>query len=179
MSLEEKLEEIEDFEEAYYSRIQDMKDMSNVDRKIMKMHWGGVVIVCLVNYIIVEKYDIHKRNKHKKCQWFSSNAENILKAKEQSGENITNSDYSNNAIKLEDGHNFNTMIKEILQLDTDGINEDLENVYEPLGKKFIDLRYEIEDLELIEENYRKWEESYNKVVEWLNRELDNLNGELE
>ena len=55
MALEQELKAIEeDFEEAYYSRKEDLESLNDIDRKIMKMHWGGIVIECFVKYLLYE-----------------------------------------------------------------------------------------------------------------------------
>lgn len=176
MALEQELKVIEeDFEEAYYSRKEDLESLNDIDRKIMKMHWGGIVIECFVKYLVVEKYSMNKMRGI--GEWFSNYTENLLREKEQEGQQLKKKDYENYACKLGRGHDFRNWIKEILKFDTNQINEDLDIVYEPLDKSFIDLRYEPEDSQEIEDNYEKWKEAYNRVTRWLIGHLDTLTRE--
>ena len=94
MALEQELKAIEeDFEEAYYIRKEDLENLHNIDRKIMKMHWGGIVVECFVKYIITEKYSMNKMRGL--GQWFSSHTENRLREKEQELGQLKKKDYEN------------------------------------------------------------------------------------
>lgn len=177
MALEQELKAIEeDFEEAYYSRKEDLESLNDIDRKIMKMHWGGIVIECFVKYLTVEKYSMNKMRKSGKrkiAQLFSSYTENILREKEQAGCQLTKDDYDNYAFKLSEGHDFIALIENKLKFKIPvEIDYDLNIVYDPLeyeeeNKCFIDLRYESEDLSEIEVKYEQWKKSYKKVMIWL------------
>ncbi|MDY4575323.1 MAG: hypothetical protein SPD90_09725, partial [Intestinibacter sp.] len=66
MALQQELKAIEeDFGEAYHSRKKDLQSIDGIDRKILKMHWGGVIVECFVKYLIVQKYSMNKRRKSK------------------------------------------------------------------------------------------------------------------
>jgi len=67
--------DIEDFEEAYNSRWNDLHIL-NGNRKIISMHIGGIIIECLLKSLIVKKYRI------KKCKgleyWYNESIANTL-----------------------------------------------------------------------------------------------------
>ena len=183
MALQQELKAIEeDFGEAYHSRKKDLQSIDGIDRKILKMHWGGVIVECFVKYLIVQKYSMNKRRKSKIGQWFSDYTENILREKEQQGHQLTGNDYKEYACDLESGHNFIMWIRKRLKFTIAGeIDDALNIVYNPLeyeGKRcFIDLRYESEHLQGIEDKYIKWKEAYDKVFTCLIGHLNNLNRE--
>lgn len=177
MALQQELKAIEeDFEEAYYSRKEDLRSINNLNRKIMEMHWGGIVIECFVKFLVIEKYSMNKmrKNNNKIAQLFSDYTENILREKENGGYQLTKNDYNDYGFKLSEGHNFIALIENKLKITISGeIDYYLNIVYNPLeyeeqNKCFIDLRYESEDLQGIEEKYQQWKTSYKKVMTWLN-----------
>ncbi|MGL5749270.1 MAG: hypothetical protein ACRCXT_01995 [Paraclostridium sp.] len=183
MALEQELIEIEEnFEYAYYSREEDLESLRNLDRKILNMHLGGIVLECFVKYLIVNKYGMNKRRKSRIGEWYSEYTINLLRQKEQllrqNGEQLKGKNYEEFSCNVGSKHNFIDWIKEILIFDTNNINEDLEIVYSPLGENcFIDLRYvsesSIEEEEL-NRLYIQWQNSYNNVMNWLNHQADNL-----
>ncbi|MCR6547004.1 MULTISPECIES: hypothetical protein [Eubacteriales] len=52
---------IEEFNKACNERAQDLTFMKANSRRIGSMHFGGIVIECLLKYIIVKHYGISQR----------------------------------------------------------------------------------------------------------------------
>ncbi|KYH30635.1 hypothetical protein CLTEP_25320 [Clostridium tepidiprofundi DSM 19306] len=176
------------FEDIYESRKDDFETLTDhkINRKVLLMHIGGIVIECFVKYLIMYKYDITKRKLDKNNYWYDEDRFNkLINIESTSGKQVDKKDYSKYALILyrnsHEGHDFCYLIKEHLKFDRNNIQDALDTVYNPLGKDkecFIDLRYydEYSD-EITEYIYNNWNISYNKVIKWLYKQSDTITKE--
>lgn len=184
MSLDnEFVDIIENFEDAYDIRKEDLDYIKGSDRKILNMHMGGIVLECLTKHLIVSTYNMEFRRKSKLGHWYSEYTKHKLIDIKNSGKNVEKGDYTKYGCILGQGHNFIDWIgdKDILNYDISHIRTHLETVYNPIEedgiKSFIDLRY-FSDENLIygeiDEIYTRWEDSYNRCIIWLESKLSTL-----
>lgn len=178
--------DIEDFFEIYENRKEDYNCIKNINRKIIVMHLGGIIIECLVKGMICRKYKICKIKKDTNNIWYSEGMYDILINMENNRNQINRDIYARYALvvfnglgpkkaETKNGHDFPSLIREHLNLRTDEVEEFLERVYNPLSKDkkcFIDLRYEIEDVE--ESIYDKWLEAFKELHRWLGNQVENI-----
>lgn len=148
---------IEDFNAAFADRSMDVTALKQDSRRIGRMHLGGIVIECLIKYIIVKHYGISQReNIH---TWLCT----------QNMSNLRNGVLNNPKHRLNNG----IQAVDILRNQVDSkIVEMVETLQRPLGVDYIDLRYcarSVTDQELEE-----WEKSYKAIRKWLIRVLRNI-----
>lgn len=152
-----------------------------INRKVLMMHLGGIVVECFVKSIIQYKLSAIKRKKDKNGLWYDETGYNKILEIELSRQ-VKKEDYNDNGLKIfgkpKEGHDFPILIQNHLRFDRSTIQEDLDMVYNPLDRDtdcFIDLRYLDENsYEITDELYEKWENSFNTVCIWLERQQDNI-----
>jgi len=185
MGVAQEILPIEDLQEIYESRKEDFKILheNSINRRVIMMHLGGIVVECFVKSIIQYKLNATKRKKDKNGLWYDEiGYNNILCIERDLRRQVKKEDYNDNGLKIfekpKEGHDFPLLIQSHLGFDRDTIQEDLDMVYNPLDRDkdcFIDLRYLDEDSdEITDELYEKWKNSYNRVCLWLERQQDNI-----
>jgi len=158
---------IEEFSEAYESRIEDFILVAKENRrKTLSMYLGGVVIECFLKKLLVQKYNIAGRKGIK--YWYDLNIIEELSEKD----NVLKEEYKEKRIMDNPYHDYSKAL-ELLGL-SDNLPENIENkiklVYNPLKQEktdFTDLRYRAEkDIET--EEFEEWLASFREVHNWIN-----------
>lgn len=171
---------IEDLQEVYESRKEDFNILEgfNINRRVLMMHLGGIVIECFVKSIILYKFGITKRRKGVNGLWYNEESYGNILHIERTLNQVTKREYVDNGLIVfggaKEGHDFPTLIQKHLGFDRATIQDDLDRVYNPLEKGndcFIDLRYcDENDVEITDELYMEWKESFNNLCIWMDKQ---------
>jgi hypothetical protein len=70
--------EIENYEDAYIDRYSDFKILKNSDRKVITMHFGGVVLECFLKNKIIKEKKIIKSHPLNENRWYNKEIFNKL-----------------------------------------------------------------------------------------------------
>lgn len=148
---------IEDFNRAFHERAIDVTCLSTNNRRISHMHIGGIVIECLIKYLIVKYYGIIDRDGIH--NWlarknYSTMGSNIIKnPKHNLVEGLKRLDI------LFDQIDFN--IKQLIDV-----------LQRPAGIDYIDLRYDCSSIS--DHDYDEWKKAYLAIRKWLTRNIKYL-----
>ncbi|MEK5490058.1 hypothetical protein MKZ24_04965 [Paenibacillus sp. FSL R7-0297] len=147
---------IEKFDKAYHERSRDMALMNNNDRKIVAMHLGGIIIECLIKFIVVKHYNIKERD----GIWNWIGTRNLLTATNI----IKNPSHSLvNGLKLVDPlyNKIDITIKKLI-----------DRLQRPNGTDYIDLRYF--SGVITDKEFDDWYDAYIAIRKWLVKNLKSM-----
>lgn len=169
MSANNVLSDIEDYDSAYYSRLDDFRIIKNERRKIMAMHLGGVVIECLLKSLIIKKYGITKAKAT--TSWFDQSA--VVKLLELN--NPTKAQYNTQKTLDNPGHELQSalrLLEELADIMPIDIESKLKQVFNPLQCRndrstYIELRYCTEG-RFTDHEFDTWFTNFQDCINWIN-----------
>lgn len=147
---------MEDYRSAFLQRSKDVKILHESERRTAAMHLGGVVIECLLKYIL---YLCMPPNHDGNKEWYTG--------EENSKHTITNPghDYQK---ALEHARRYNPHLRKRVQ-DFPQMRTWLQEVEAPNGH-FINMRYRSAEPDA--RNYQQWYTAYNRLKGWLEKEIE-------
>jgi hypothetical protein len=146
------MNQIEDYQAAFLQRHQDQEILCQAKRKIAAMHFGGIVIECLLKSIIVASLP---NNTNPEWKTKSNNP----------GHNIKNPSHdfqralSSHPRLFSRVQNFPEVVKWINQVQTP-------------SQHFIDLRYSSSEPD--DPTYQEWLSAYKSLKSWLQKQATQL-----
>ena len=144
---------MEDYQGAALERHQDTEALSNSDRKVAAMHFGGCTVECLLKSIIMASLPRGARQ-----AWKTDS--NTL------GHTIKNPGHSlHNALKQ-----HNRLYSRVQRFPE--VRNWISIVESPYNQHFIDMRYSSNTPDDVE--YKKWWSAYNSLRSWLQRQATQL-----
>jgi hypothetical protein len=140
---------MEDYNAAFLRCAKDVEVLHEQKRRIAAMHFGGVAIECLLKQMLVTSFP-----EGATMDWYKNERKTP-----GYGHFIKNP-----------GHDYNEVLSQYDGLQsrvdsTPGIQQLLDDIKDPNGCPFIDMRYSSQEPE--ESGYNEWREKYQSLLAWL------------
>ncbi len=144
---------MEDYQAAFLQRLKDVETLDQAGRRAAAMHFGGVVVECLLKYMILITLP-----KNAKREWKTET-------------NDPGHTFMNPGHSYKDALGCLNQIRFSVERQERWVQKWFDDVEHP-GRHFIDMRYSGEEPDEIA--YKKWRQSYKSLLGWLQKQAGKL-----
>ena len=171
MRIEDVLDNIENFEDAYYERLIDLNLVKSQQRKCLAMHLGGIIIECRLKQLIMKKMKLVKQVS---CYWCNASIISDLRSKENTFQNLTDvKRHLKSVAVINTLHNFQDALKLLPEIDVGRPSNIFESVSDPLQRNresYIALRYN-SDAEFSDVFFANWYDNFVEARKWIEKRV--------